>query len=469
MDIQTLKKQQQKVTLLRAEGKYKETIKESYKLLNLGNELNDYKSILTAHINNAASFYSIGAIEDAFQSIDAYTEVCNDHGDVADTLNLYNVLFLLHDYNKEYGKAKETLSKTIQLGKEIEKYNIVSNAYSNYSHVSILEECYDVGLQNGMMGLEMAKLHKPESRILQIRVMLNIAQSHIGLGNLDDANRIIEEIMADPILESFVREKSQSYILLGNWYAKRELFKEAFESYTVAKELVESYNDIYLLKTIQLERSKMCEQMNDIQLGYQVQKEYISLLDEITNRELTLTALKLDIKHSISAMKRKATTDFLTGLYNRDYLETTTDNWLKQASVNDESIACIVFDIDSFKLINDEFGHLFGDEVIKQVSQSCSSIIQDNELMGRYGGDEFVVILPNTSIEKGEIRAKQIQNTVRSMKISKDGRNISLSLSIGVADNSGGNIKTFLELFHAADEGLYKAKQNGKNQVVSTN
>src|SRR5690606_23233043 len=97
--------------------------------------------------------------------------------------------------------------------------------------------------------------------------------------------------------------------------------------------------------------------------------------------------------------------------------------WLVNASRTGISISCIVFDIDSFKSINDEFGHLFGDEVIKQVSHACSSILQDNEYIGRYGGDEFVVILPNISVEKGKQRAEQIQSVVRNMKISKDGRN----------------------------------------------
>ncbi|WP_026909041.1 tetratricopeptide repeat-containing diguanylate cyclase [Paucisalibacillus globulus] len=466
MDIQDLKKLQQKVTLLRAEGKYKETIEESHMLLSLGKEFNDYKSMLTAHINNAASFYSIGAMEDAFQSIEAYEEICSKYGDEADTLNLYNVLFLLYEYNKEYGKAKETLTKTIKLGKKIEKYNIISNAHSNYSHVSILEADFEEALEMSLAGLEMAKLHKPKSRILEVRVTLNIAQSYIGLGNLEEAKNIIDEIIQDPILDSFIREKTQSYMLQGNWFAKQELYREAFGSLTRAKELVESYNDIYLLKTIQEERSKLCEQMNNIPLGYQVQKEYISLLNEINNRELALTALKLDIKHSLSAMKKKASTDYLTGLFNRDYLETTTDDWLKQASKTGEGITCIVFDIDSFKSINDEYGHLFGDEVIKHVSKTCSSIMIDDDIIGRYGGDEFVVVLRDSLVEKGKLKAEQIQDSVRSMQISKNGKVIPLSLSIGVADNSGGKAMRFHDLFHAADEGLYKAKKNGKNQVI---
>lgn len=95
MDREELKQLQQQVTLLRAEGKYKETIEASFTLLNYGTEVKDYKSILTAYINFAAAYYCVGDIEEAFNSIEAYEEICSGYGDDADHLNLYNVLFSL--------------------------------------------------------------------------------------------------------------------------------------------------------------------------------------------------------------------------------------------------------------------------------------------------------------------------------------------------------------------------------------
>lgn len=460
---------QQKVTLLRSEGKYKDTIEACFDLLERGLELNDHKSILTAHINNAASFYCIGDIEQAFNSIDAYDEVCNKYGEEADWVNLFNVLFLLYEFNKDFEKARETLTKSIELGNKLKKYNIVSNGYSNLSHVYIVEENYVDALKMAELGLEMAKLHKPESPILELRVKLNLAKAYIGLDNLDASRSLIDEMINAPFLESFIREKSQCYDLQGAWYSKQKLYVEAYESFTYAKHLVEGYNDVNLLKTIQEERCKLCELMNNIHLGYIVQKEYIALLKEISNRELSLAALKLDIKHSISAIERKANVDYLTGLYNRNYLEDTVNDWLKQASEKNESIICLAFDIDNFKSINDEFGHLFGDEVIKQVSKACSSILSDSELIGRYGGDEFVVILKGVSLEIGKKKAKQIEENIRNMKINKDGKSVIIQVSIGVADNSDGTVSSFQDIFHFADIALYKAKKSGKNQICISN
>ena len=122
-------------------------------------------------------------------------------------------------------------------------------------------------------------------------------------------------------------------------------------------------------------------------------------------------------------------------------------------------------DIDNFKYINDQYGHLFGDEVIIQVSKSCSRIVGENEMIGRYGGDEFVVILRQTSRVDGEKKAKQIAEELRNLIINKDGASIGITVSIGIADNSNDAISNFAELFHQADMNLYKAKANGKDQI----
>lgn len=465
MEIKDLKLLQQQVDLLRAEGKYKEAIEASYNLLHQGMELNDTKSLLVAHLVKAASFYCIGDIEEAFHSIDSYSEVCNQYGDEADWLNLYNVLFLLYEFKKDFEKAKETLRLSIELGEKTKNYNIVSNGYSNLSHIFLEEGNFEKALKMAKHGLEMAKLHKPESLILEIRVKLNLAKSYIGLADFDSSKILINEINSEPILDSFVREKSQYYDLVGAWYAKQNKYKKAYESFTLAKQQVESYNDVYLLKTIQEERMRLCDLMNDIHLGYIVQKEYIALLKEINDRELSLTALKLEIKHSISAIEKKANVDFLTGAYNRNYFEKAINDWLNQASAIKENIVCIVFDIDNFKHFNDEHGHLFGDEVIKQVSKACLSILQEGEIIGRFGGDEFIVVLKGVPMEIGKKRAKQIEEVIGNVKINKAGKLVSIQVSIGVADNSCGTVTSFQDLFYLADTALYKAKKSGKNQI----
>ena len=116
-------------------------------------------------------------------------------------------------------------------------------------------------------------------------------------------------------------------------------------------------------------------------------------------------------------------------------------------------------------MINDEFGHLFGDEIIKIVSSTCLELIGENEMLGRYGGDEFVAILNQSSLDSGRLKAEQIGNAFRNLGIQKDGKMVGITSSIGVSTNLSGSLRSFDELFHNADLALYKAKQNGKNQI----
>ena len=460
---------QRKITVLRAEGKYKETIDNCYNLLESGMQLKDYKSLLVAYMNLAASYYCVGDIEAAFNSIENHKEICDKYGDEVDILGTYNVLFLLYEYNKDLDKAKNTLKKSITLGKKLKKYNIVSNGYSNYSHICILEEDYEQAFKMATRGLQMAKLHEPITPILELRVKLNIAKALNGLKDFEASKSLIDEMINDPILDSFIREKAYCYDLLGHWYSKQQLYSEAMKYFSHAKTIVESYDDIYLLKSIQEERCKLCELMGDMNLGYKVQKEYIALLNDISKKELEIVALKLQIKHNVEHIKKEANTDYLTGIYNRNYMETTVDGFLKQAYKNNESVICIVFDIDRFKSINDEYGHLFGDEVIKQVSKACSSNLREHDLFARFGGDEFVIILKGISLKNGEIKAKQILETVRNLNIYKDGKHIPISISIGVTDNLTCTAKYFKELFSVADLRLYRAKNSGRDQVCVAN
>ncbi|WOV88219.1 GGDEF domain-containing protein [Sporosarcina oncorhynchi] len=456
---------QDTVSDLRVQGKYKETIEVSFRLFELGYSAKDYKSIMVALINRATSYYCIGEIQEAFTSIDAYLEYCGDHGDDVDRLNGYNILFLVHEKNNDYVKAKATLTKTINLGKKLQHYNMVSNAYSNYSHLCSAEEDYEGALKYASKGLEMAELHEPRTPILEFRVKLNVANAYIGLGKLDCAEELIEEMRHDTLLDSFIREKTQVYDLYGRFLMKAARYEKAYNSFTKAKELAESFNDQNLLKGLLEKRCKACEQMGNVELGFLAQQDYINLLQSLHEQEVMKTAMRLELKHDLAAIERRANRDYLTGLYNRSYMEAATDEMLEKAALVGEQVSCIALDLDNLKLMNDTFGHMFGDEVIKEIANVCSGKIRSDDLMGRFGGDEFAIILKGLSPEQAKIKAEQLVEAVRRTKIEKNGKYISVSASLGIADNGNGEITTFKDLFHEADMALYEAKRNGKDQI----
>ena len=161
-----------------------------------------------------------------------------------------------------------------------------------------------------------------------------------------------------------------------------------------------------------------------------------------------------------------ATTDPLTGLYNRRHFFDLAEMEIARSARYGHPLACIMFDIDFFKHINDSYGHLFGDRVLQAMVWRCRGNIRRVDIFARYGGDEFVILLPET----GERRSKQLTSRLcndfqeRPLKIEE--REIPITLSIGVASMPGDNDLALDTLLNHADQALYLAKEKGRNQVA---
>lgn len=466
MLLEKVKSLQQKASQLRVEGKYVETIELCHLLLEMSEEAKDISAMMNAHIMNAAAYYCIGDMDNALKSIEAHHALCLLHGTEAEWLNEYNVRVLIHSYNKDYNLAKETLEKIINLGKKLKHYNIVSNGYSNYSHSYQELGQYEKASEMALLGVEFAKLHQPFTPILVLRASLNVWSVNIKLGKSEGAKQFIDNMLAETFIKDFPREKAQLFVLLARWYVAQQEYQEAFNAYTAANDIVNQYKDLSFLREIQQERLKVVDLLEDFSEGVLIQKEYIDILHELEKKKLVEKTMQLEATLKLSASEKKANIDYLTGLFNRSYLENTTDGWLIEAQKNNEQIVCIAFDVDNLKKINDTYGHLTGDDVIVGVANACQQIIRKHDLLGRFGGDEFVLIMKGVTLADGLKKAQKLSKVINNLQFDTDTEKLSVTASIGVAHNHQQNIRTFKDLFHCADLALYQAKENGKNQVA---
>lgn len=160
-----------------------------------------------------------------------------------------------------------------------------------------------------------------------------------------------------------------------------------------------------------------------------------------------------------------ANTDALTGLYNhRAFYENASDcnTIAKQAGNN---IHVLLADIDGFKIINDTFGHLAGDLALKQIAGMMSQTLREADVVGRVGGDEFVICLPDTTRETALSIANRILESVKNSNLVYDGQVINLSLSIGLSssDDATHELDSIIKM---ADQALYRAKSTGKSKIA---
>ena len=161
---------------------------------------------------------------------------------------------------------------------------------------------------------------------------------------------------------------------------------------------------------------------------------------------------------------RLAIIDGLTQLHNRRYLIDFILRELSGAKRRESPLAVLIFDIDRFKLINDGFGHLTGDYVLKQLAARLSYQIRRDELFARYGGDEFVVVLPGSSAAVALEFGERLRSAIENEPFVFEGRSLDVTISIGVGVLTSAMMSP-AALIAAADEALYRAKEAGRNQV----
>lgn len=190
----------------------------------------------------------------------------------------------------------------------------------------------------------------------------------------------------------------------------------------------------------------------------------------VSNEELVIRLRNLlstrrlfqQIERDRERLREMATTDALTGLYNRAFLVESAERRLSEARRHKQPVSLIIGDIDFFKKINDTHGHDKGDVVLRAVGKLLKTFFRDEDLPARFGGEEFVILLNHCSLEHAQRKAESLRQTISDLKPG----DLTVTMSLGVTERSGDS-ETFDQLFKRADDALYKAKHGGRNQVVA--
>jgi len=164
-------------------------------------------------------------------------------------------------------------------------------------------------------------------------------------------------------------------------------------------------------------------------------------------------------------VERLAIVDGLTGLYVHRYFQEKLTQEMKRAKVYDEKFSLLMADIDYFKRYNDQFGHLAGDELLRRVSMALKEGVRETDIVSRYGGEEFAIILLHREKEEAEEIAEGLRKRVESMRLEVEGGNTGVTISMGLATFPEDGLSES-ELIKHADEALYRAKEGGRNRVV---
>ncbi|MGD9579979.1 MAG: diguanylate cyclase [Vampirovibrionia bacterium] len=277
---------------------------------------------------------------------------------------------------------------------------------------------------------------------------------------------IMDKYLANPLIYIFCKDENDNFRL--SWptsYSKRTIDP-------LLNDLISANKSVFSSNSYAMAVPLICdEHINGAIVGdskiEELRDEDIKILNGLSDQCSTT----IEKAKSFAETVKHATVDALTGLDNRRQLDKRLTQEVSIAHRSKRNLSLLMMDIDHFKSINDTHGHSVGDHVLRNVAKIVQTLTRDYDVAGRFGGEEFVLIMPDTNIEGAHILAERLRKKVADTVIpigkfmSSKSDTIQLTLSIGIAAFSGED-KNPADLYEEADIALYKAKQEGRNRVI---
>ncbi len=193
------------------------------------------------------------------------------------------------------------------------------------------------------------------------------------------------------------------------------------------------------------------------------ENELIARVNSQVKRKRYQDALRMNLFNNAEMSIR----DPLTGCYNKRYFYKHLQNIVEDSIVKGKDLSMMMLDVDHFKKVNDTFGHTAGDELLKQVQKRMSENIRITDLLARFGGEEFVIVMPDTNIQVASIVAERIRGMIAQPSFILSHNMVNITVSIGIAEIQESDLRNVNLFVERADQCLYKAKDSGRNRVVS--
>lgn len=291
-------------------------------------------------------------------------------------------------------------------------------------------------------------------------------------GDLEDLSNLTDLFVKNGFAESLEIEPADQ----GQNYIWRNLY--GMEAY---QELLEIAENPFLSCPLNLCLYYLADKQNK---KFLMHKKTFDLTNHVTEAQYEIVDKEIESEHSFDPLvlenvklyelahqrgeqyRQLAITDALTGISNRRYLLEEGTKLFLRAQRQAFSLSVLMLDIDYFKCINDTYGHDVGDVALRTLADICRKLVRQGDLVGRFGGEEFIIVLPHTSVEGASQLAERLRQTIESAQFQgRENLSFTLTVSIGVAGIDQLTLK-FENLLSRADMALYQAKKLGRNQVI---
>ncbi|MAT41659.1 MAG: hypothetical protein CL609_04905 [Anaerolineaceae bacterium] len=346
--------------------------------------------------------------------------------------------------NQDYEQVRFYIQKSLTYSNLDCLKNQQSNALNTLGFVFLQTGQYGNAARKIQQALTLAKEIQSPYEIIRANFYLALLARHqnevpSALSFAENALRRAQKLKTNPL-------QRECHLLFKEIYQQQNDFQKAFFHLEQAFQISEQHKN-----------HTTFNQLRAIEINYKIElysQRNHQLKKEIQQRTKDQAELEY-----------LATTDPLTSLYNRRYFFTLAEHICEQSQKSDKKLCALMMDIDHFKNINDENGHPFGDKVLVAISNMIQKNLRENDILCRFGGEEFCALLPQTEIKQAFQVAERIRANVDSQEFTIDNISFPISISIGVADLIHSPKQSLMGLIGYADQALYKAKRKGRNQV----
>lgn len=457
-------------------GKYEQALAYFSKGLVIARDIND-QFIEASILNNIGEIHR--QLEQYGEALVYYEEALALSESLHNLNNIAGILLNMgHIYNRlnQDAKALVNYQESIKYSRELGDKILLGEAINNIGQIHEKLQEDQLALQYYLDSLSV--LEECGNKFYRIDVLVSIGKLFInqnqdqGLAYLREALFLAEEISAK-------NECSKIHLSLSSYYEARQDLAKALDHYkrfsSIGKKVrYEKLEEKLKLVAIEFSVDQMRKEteifrLKNIELKKKNEEiENNARLLALANQELT--KLHEQLKKANQRLKLLSTSDEVTGIPNRRYFDDTLKREWNRCLREGKSLSLIIVDIDKFKFYNDNYGHLQGDQCLRKVAKALANELKrSSDFVGRFGGEEFAAILANTEYDNATKVAEQMRKRIEALKIVHEQSPTIpyITISLGSATIKPTLNTSFLELINAADQKLYQAKNQGRNQFCA--
>jgi diguanylate cyclase (GGDEF)-like protein len=453
----------------------------------LTDELGSSKEILFIGIAQAYAGLYADALRNMIESLTVF-EAKNSRSMLTKCLNAVGYTYVLMS---DFEKALPHLLKSVEIARDVKSRTDLANSLDSLSAAYLglgkLEEALDASLESIQVCREQGALIK------EAEYLIGLGSIYSAKGDLDMADGCLADSLALARKYGYRFAEAGALRRMGQLAYQRQDIPKAIslleESLAHCQEMGAGRRTFLCLSDL----ATVCKDAGDYksalsyferyhdakeaifseQAEFRVKSLEVSYKLKEANREKELyylknVALQREVEERMKAQamaEHLAITDSLTGLFNRRQLMELAEREVAQATRYQRALSLIIFDLDHFKRVNDTFGHAGGDRVLVAVSRFVQSSVRKCDIIGRYGGEEFAILLPETTSQKALSMFERVRQSIEDMKIELDDAVTSVTISAGIAEVDTRGRDTLSKVLDRADKALYVAKAAGRNQT----